>query len=193
MAEKQVTLEDLARAEAAMQEQRAAQKRAYAEGQKKLQTLTPERFHQMARQLKEGVTRYNGAARLERDLAYSETTSVTIKDANRAADYVCEVRRDPDWIRVALRTLWRLHADDAFIIEVEGLLGRAPDTDPVKLRIQGVWKDGEASWRITNEGARLDTPIDELPDRIVAAVATSEVTRLWTTAPFVELERKPGS
>src|SRR5437762_619452 len=78
MSEKQVTLEDLARAEAAAAEQRVAKKQAYLDGQKKLQTLTPERFYTFARQLKEGVTRFNGAAKLERILKYTESTAVTV-------------------------------------------------------------------------------------------------------------------
>lgn len=186
MAEKQVTLEDLARAEAALTEKRAAQKKAYVDGQKKLETLMPERFHAMAKQLKEGVSRYNGAARLERELRYVESTSVTVRDTNRVGDYVCEVRRDPDFITLALRTLWRLHADDAFVIMVEGVLGPPPDVDHVRLRIMGVFKNDQLRWRITDDGKEVDTPIDELPDRIVAAVATREITRLWATAPFVE-------
>ena len=186
MAEKQVTLEDLARAEAALIEKRAAQKKAFLDGQKRLETLTPERFFTMAKQLKEGVARYNGAAKLERELRYTETTSVTIRDTNRVGDYVCEVRRDPDVITVSLRTLWRLHAEDAFVIMVEGALGPPPDVDRVRLRINGVFKQDTLGWRITDEGKVVDTPIDELPDRIVAAVATREVTRLWATAPFLE-------
>ena len=184
MSEKQVTLEDLARAEAVADEQRIAKKKAYLEGQKKLQTLMPERFYTFARQLKDGVTRFNGAAKLERILQYTETTGVTIHDPNPHGDLVVEVRRDPNSISVALRELWRLHADDAYSIEAEGVLGRPPDVDRLQLRIQGVFQGEELRWRITSEGKQVDTPIDELPDRIVAAVATGELARLWTAAPF---------
>lgn len=186
MADKQVTLEDLARAEAAAYEQRAAKKKAYLDGQKKLETLTPERFFTFARQLKEGVARFNGAARLERLLVYKESTAVTVRDPNPNGDFVVEVRREPNWIAVALRTLWRLHADDSFVIEAEGVLGRPPDVDRLQMRIQGVFDGDQLSWRVTSDGKKVDTPIDELPDRMVAAVATAELARLWTAAPFIE-------
>ena len=100
-------------------------------------------------------------AKLERELRYTETTSVTIRDTNRVGDYVCEVRRDPDVITVSLRTLWRLHAEDAFVIMVEGALGPPPDVDRVRLRINGVFKQDTLGWRITDEGKVVFKTEDE--------------------------------
>src|SRR4051794_25259052 len=89
------TLEELARAEEQAAAQRAKNKQLYQEQQKKLRTLVPERYFTMARQVRDGVGRFNGAAKLERLLNYTETTAVTVRDKSTEADFYVEVRRDP--------------------------------------------------------------------------------------------------
>lgn len=185
MADKQVTLEDLARAEAATAELQAARKRAYREGQKQLLVETPQRFLRMARQLQQGVERFNGAARLARPLLYLDSAAVGAPELRPGADLVVEVRREPSWMVLALRSMWRLMADDALVIEADGSLGIAPQLDRVALRIQGVFRGEQLAWRVTSAGQPVDTPIDELPERMVAAVATGELSRLWVKAPFL--------
>ena len=45
------------------------------------------------------------------------------------------------------------------------------------------------TFRITSGGKQVDTPIDEIGERLVAVVATSELSRLWTAAPFIEVKK----
>ena len=187
MANKQVTLEDLARAEATAAAERTAKRQAYHDGQRQLAADTPALFFTLAQRLREGVQRFNGAAKLERALLYSESTGVTMRDAGPNAELVVEVRRDPSFVTVALRSMWRMGKEDARVIEADGQLGVAPAVDRFSLRVQGIVKGSQLGWRVTTSGRPVDAPIEELPARIVATVATGELSRLWVRAPFVNL------
>ena len=152
----------------------------------------PERFFTMARQVREGVARFNGAARLQKVLNYMESPAVTTRDPNPARDFLVEIRRDPNHCLFAMRQLWRLGQDDALIIEGEGRVGREPNVQRFKLRIDGRVRDGQLGWRITSDGKEVDTPIDEIGERLVAVVATGELSRLWTSAPFLDKPAAPA-
>jgi hypothetical protein len=191
MADKVPTLEDLARAEAQQVAQREALKKLYHQQQAQLLVEFPPRFFTLARQVREGVARFNGAAKLERDLVYSETPSVTVRDPNPSADFIVGVKRDPNHFSLALRQMRRLRLPDALIVEGEGQVGHAPSVIRFKLRIDGLYKKDVLRWRIMSDGKEVDTSIDELADRLVAVVATGELTRLWTMAPFVERRDAP--
>ena len=77
----------------------------------------------------------------------------------------------------------------AIIIEGEGSVGPQPKQERFKLRIDGLYKGDELRWRIMSDGQEIDTPIDELPERLVAVVATGELSRLWKMAPFVDKKK----
>lgn len=179
------TLEDIARAEALDVQRREEQKKAYLDGQVKILAAVPERFLTMAKQVRDGVNRFNGAAKLPRALSYTETAAVTTRDPNPAADFLVEVRRDPNVAILALRQMRRLRLPDALIIDGEGRVGVEGKQERFHVRIDGLWKDKQLVWRIMSEGKQVDTPIDELPERLVAVVATGEISRLWVTAPFM--------
>ena len=190
MAEKGPTLEDLARAEAEQIQKRDEQRKKYLEHQEKLLKDLPARFFQLARQVREGVQRFNGAAKLEKMLAYTETAAVTVRDPNPAADFVVEVKRDPNWFYLALRQMRRLQLPDAFAIEGEGSTGPEGRKERFRVRIDGQYREDVLVWRITSDYKPVDTPIDEIAERLVAVVATGELSRLWQSAPFVEKREK---
>ena len=188
-ADKPATLEDLARAEAREVAKREENARLYTAGQTRLRSEMPARFFTFARQLREGVARYNGAAKLEHPLEYSETAAVATRDTNHEGDFYVEVKRKPNSVGVALRNMHRIRGQDTFVIEGSGEAGPPSAQDKFRLRVEGVFKGTELIWRINCDGRLVDTPLDELADRLIAVVATGELTRVWTMAPFVERKK----
>src|SRR5437762_3369618 len=73
--QKPMTLEDLARMEADALKKREQSKLDRVEGEKKIVVAMPERFFSLAKQLREGVRRFNTAAPIERPLQYNESAA----------------------------------------------------------------------------------------------------------------------
>src|SRR5204862_7814723 len=84
------TLEELARAEELAAKKREANKKLYLEQIAKLRKLIHERYFNLVRLMREGAARFNGAAKLERPLAYTETIPVTVRDTSEEADFYVE-------------------------------------------------------------------------------------------------------
>lgn len=185
MADKPLTLEELARAEAAENDRRARLKKLHAENQERLRTEAPKRFYTLAKQVRDGVARFNGAAKLERVIEYTETAALTTRSVSPGEDLHLEVKREGNRFTLALHSMWRLRLPDALVIAGEGSVGVEPQTERFRLRIEGVFHEQELRWRITSDGHEVDTPIDEIADRLVSVVATGEIARLWTVAPFL--------
>jgi hypothetical protein len=191
MAEK-LTLEDLARAEAAALRERERMRLTYEEAQQQLLRELPERFFNLARGVREGVSRFNEAVRQEREpgmrsVHYEESVGVTTRSANLSTDFHFEVRRAPNKMMVLLRSMWRPGRSDALLIEGQGSVGVAPEEKHFKLRIDGmVSAQGELSYRSICDGRPLDTPLDELADRMVMVMVTGQLSRLWIKPPWTE-------
>ena len=132
-----------------------------------------------------GVKRYNGAAQLKQLLTYKESPAVTTREKNPNRDFVVWVERGANKLTLVMRNMGRVGKPDALIIEGVGVAGKPPDQDRFPLRIEGVVRDGEIGWRATCDYKEIDTGVDDLPDRLIAVIATGELTRLWTTAPFI--------
>ena len=196
MAVKPLTLEDLARAEAAALKQREQARIAYAEAQRRLVKEMPERFFALAKGIREGVQRFNEVAYKEsgpqgRMIKYEETVAVTTRDKNLGSDFVVEARRDPNRLTLALRSMWRPNRPDAFVIEGQGVLGIAPQQDAFAIRIDGIGKpDGDILYRATCNFHPIDTPLDELPERMVMVIVTGELSRLWNRPPWMDANKK---
>ena len=179
-----VSLEDLARAEAQALAAREAQKQAYLDGQKRLLLEVPALFFAMAKQLREGADRFNGAARLETVVKYRESAAVTTRDANLNADFVVELERGKNALTFLIRNMARVGKPDSLVVEAFGAVGVEPKRDRFNLRIEGQVTNGAVGWRVTCDYQPVDTTVEELPDRMVALIATGEMTRLWKTPPF---------
>jgi hypothetical protein len=191
MAEK-LTLEDLARAEAAALRERDRARLTYEEAQQQLARELPERFFDLARGVRDGVNRFNAAVRQEAEprpyaVHYEESVGVTTRSTNLSTDFNFEVRRAPHWMQLFLRSMWRPGRSDALIIEGQGSVGVKPEEKRFKLRIDGqVNAQGELSYRALCDGRLIDTPLDELADRIVMVVVTGQLSRLWIKPPWAE-------
>ncbi len=183
MAEKVTTLEELARAEAAAIKKREQAKVDYIDGQKRLVTELPEKFLALAAQAREGVKRFNNAAEIEHPVSYMESPSVTTRETTRG-DLWFEIKRKPNEVLVALRAMTRAGKPDAFIIEGNGTVGLAPMNDRFMLRIDAVIAGKETRYKIVCAKHRVDVPIEELGDRLVMVIVTSQLTRMWNTPPW---------
>jgi hypothetical protein len=185
MADKPQTLEDLARIEAAALKKRDQARLDYIEGQKRLITELPQRFFLLAQQVREGVKRFNNAAPIERPVSYIESPAVTTKDAsNMAGDFWFEVKRKPNELLVALRSMTRAGKPDSYIIEGQGTVGLAPMNDRFALRVDALIVGKEIKYKTVCARYKLDSDIDELGDRLVMVIVTSQITRLWNNAPW---------
>lgn len=185
MPEKQPTLEELAQIEAAAHQRREQMRKDYEDGQVRLAKELPERFFVLAKQVREGVRRFNTAAPIQRPLVYEESAAVTVRDPNLNGDFNLTVKRAPNTITVALRQMARTGRGDYFLIEGQGVLGIPPFVDRFRLRCDAVVRGGETVYRVLVDGKPLDSPIDELGDRLVMVVVTGQLARLWNVAPWV--------
>jgi hypothetical protein len=184
MAEKQPTLEELARTEAEALKRREQARQDYADGQKKIALEVPERFLTLAKQVREGVHRFNTAAPIERPVTYSESAAVTTRDPNTRGDFSFEVKRAPNQVVVALRQMTGTRSE-AFVIDGIGNVGMPPMVDRFRLRVDALYKEGGFKWRMSCEGRPLDITVDELGDRLVMVIVTAQIARLWNVAPWV--------
>ncbi|MSP61632.1 MAG: hypothetical protein EXR72_15120 [Myxococcales bacterium] len=184
MPEKQPTLEDLAKLEADSLKKREQARKDYMEGQTKLSAEVPERFFVLAKQIREGVRRFNGAAPIQRPVQYTESPAVTTRDSNLNGDFSLEVKRNPNQVVVSLRSMGGSKAE-SFIIEAYGSVGVAPMVDRFRLRVDGIWKESGVLWRMACDKKALDITVDELGERIVMVIVTGQITRLWNVAPWV--------
>jgi hypothetical protein len=178
-----MSLEDLARAEAAQLAARETARTAYLEGQKRLMVEVPARFLTLARQLKDAVSRFNAAATLPRPVAYAESAAVTTRDPNPERDFTVEVRRDPHRVTLSLRSMNRMMGPPAFLIEGFGIVGVAPTSERFLLRVEGIPRDGAIGWRVSSDHRTVEVAIDQLADRLVGVIATGELERMFLSAP----------
>jgi hypothetical protein len=174
-----MSLEDIARAEAAAAAEAQARGEAYREAQKRLLAEVPVRFFALARGLRDGVARFNGAAATDRPIAYRESAAVTTREPDPNRDFNLEIRRDPSSFVLTLDAMSRPHGPDALLIQGRGVLGVPPKTERFLLRVEGLPRDGDIDWRVSCDFRTVEAPLDELPDRLVAVVATGELDRLY--------------
>lgn len=187
-----VTLEDLARAEAASLRERDRARLTYEEAQQQLVRELPEHFFELARGVREGAKRFNEAVRQENPprphaVHYEESVGVTTRSSDLSTDFNFLVRRPPNGLQLFLRSMWRSGRSDALIIDGQGSVGVKPEEKRFQLRIDGqVNAQGELSYRSLCDGQLIDTPLDQLADRIVMVVVTGQLSRLWIKPPWTE-------
>jgi hypothetical protein len=184
-------LEELARFEARALAEHEAKRRAWAAAQERFVAEVPERFHALAKELRRSVERWNRAAQVPRPARYEESAAVTSGERAPWADLHLEVRRDPSRLSLALREMQRHGRPPALIIDGTLATGYAPDGERTSLRIEPFDDHGRTAWRVGAGGARLDVAIDELPERLVAAVVTGDARRLRGIEPPKEPPSEP--
>jgi hypothetical protein len=123
------------------------------------------------------VTRWNKAAVLPRTMYYAPSAAVSRRSLDPNHDLVVEVRRDPAHLVLALRRMNRTGRPDALMIEGAGAVGVHEKRERFDVRLEPLPTE-KTSWRLTISGQKFDGVVDELPERLVAAIGTGELKHL---------------
>ncbi len=170
MADKRDTLEELARREAdALKEREETRVRARLSAER-LAREVPERFFTLARELREAVHRFNGAADPQLRLSWRESAALAARDPNLNADFNLSFGRTGVEVVVSLNAMSRSGRPDAYLIEASAKLR----DDSFLLRGEGFVDGKEVGYRISIDFKRMPWPIDELADRLVKAVVKND-------------------
>ncbi len=166
------TLEQIAKKEAKYEQERAEAREALAANADKVAKAVPERFFELAKDLREAVNRFNTAGDPSRRLSWRESPALTTHDSNLNADFNLSFGREKVEVTVALNAMGRTGKPDAYLIEGSGRL----NNEPFMLRVDGMVKKGEkaVSYRMTLNYRRLEFPVDELAERLVLATVKQE-------------------
>lgn len=192
MAEKPLTLEDLARGEAAELKKREQSRKAYTEAQKRLVTELPARFMELGRAVRDGVRRFNDTAykesgNLVRGVRYEESVAMTARDPNLGGEVYFRIARAPNSLTMTLRTMTRAGKCDAYVMDGRGSVGVPPTEQGFVIRIEALVRaSGDITYRATCNGDKIDTPLEDMPDHLVALVVTGQLSRLWIVPPWTE-------
>jgi hypothetical protein len=172
MPEKRETLEEFAKREADAEQEREELHAAFVAGREQLSKAVPERFFQLAQELRDAVKRFNGAAAAEKKLTWSESSALAARDPNLQADFSLEFGRTGANVQVALNAMSRSGGPDVFLIEASGQLR----DDRFLVRVEGwVEKTRKITYRISVNFKRMSYPIEELAERLVMACVRSDV------------------
>jgi hypothetical protein len=174
MAEKRETLEDLARREKDAEQERNDQRAEMLVSAERLAKEVPERFFQLATDLKQAVMRFNAAADPQKRLNWRESVSLAGRDPNPNADFNLAFGRTGAEILVALNALGRSGRPDVFLIEASGKI----QEDGFMLRAEGFVKDKKAQYRISIDFKRTTWTIDELAERLVRCAVKASLSPL---------------
>jgi hypothetical protein len=171
MGEKRETVEELAKAEAAYDQELAHMREVSLANSGKLAEEVPKTFFEFCGMLRETVRRFNSAADPSRRLTWRESAALASRDPNLNADFNCELSRGELSVVVALNVMGRSGKPDVYIIEGTGRLG----PDRYLLRIEGfITKKGDVAYRIMVDFHRLECTLEELAERLVISVIKGE-------------------
>jgi hypothetical protein len=176
--EKRETLEEIAQREAEA-ERRAADARAmHLANAERIAKEVPERFLQLAKDVREHVARFNAVADPQKRLTWEESTALAARDPNLNADFHLTFGRPGADCTMALTAMSRSTGPDVYLIEISGKLHE----DSFLMRLEGAVLRGEKGpeigWRIFLNLRRVERPLDELADRVVRAVVKADVSLL---------------
>ena len=167
------TLEQVAKKEAKYEQEKEEAREAYLANAEKVAKAVPERFFELAKELKQAVSRFNEAGDPQRRLSWRESPALTTRDSNLNADFNLSFGRDKVEVVVALNAMGRSGKPDAFVIEGNGRLKE----EPFVLRVAAMVKRGEkaVSYRMTINYRQLQFPIEELAERMVLATVKQDI------------------
>jgi hypothetical protein len=175
MGEKRETVEDLAKQEAAYEQELAQLREVSLANSGKLAQEVPKTFFEFCGMLRETVRRFNSAADPNRRLTWRESAALASRDANLNADFNCEVSRGELGVSVALNVMGRSGKPDVYIIEGWGRLG----PDRFLLRVEGfITREGNVAYRIMLDFRRLECTLEELAERVVKSVIKGDYKQM---------------
>ena len=174
MAEKRESLEDVARREKDAELERSEQRAEMTANAERLAKEVPQRFFQLATDLKQAVMRFNAAADPQKRLNWRESVSLAARDTNPNADFNLAFSRTNVEILVSLNALGRSGRPDVFLIEASGKLPEGG----FMLRAEGFVKNKKSEYRISIDFKRTSWTIDELADRLVMSAVKASLSPL---------------
>ena len=107
-----------------------------------------------------------------------ETANVTLNDPTTGDGMRVRVSRKNSYFDLMLRMVRRSGKSDIPLIEGYGSLGRELIRTETLLRIEGWLDKGQLIFWVSLDFKRRSIPLEELPDRIVMAVASHDYTLL---------------
>lgn len=141
----------------------------------------PPLFLRLAQAIREAMQRYNSSipnSVAGPALSYRETPAVSSGKAAVGHELYLSLWRRADHFDMHLHTMTRAQGQDVPIIEGWGDLGRDYRAR-VTVRIDGWIDRGQTIFWLSIDGRRVSFPLEELPERIVMAVARGDATYLW--------------
>lgn len=111
-------------------------------------------------------------------ISWYETANVSLRDVISGDGMRVRVQRINSSFDLLLKMVHRAGREDLPIIEGYGSIGREQIRTETLMRIEGFVEKGKAKYRYSQDFKRLDLPLEEVPDRIVMAVAAHDYTLL---------------
>lgn len=175
MGEKRETLEQLARREADAEREREARRQQLLANAERLAKEVPQRFFQLVDELRAALERFNGAADPSRRISWRESAALAARDtSNLNADFNCALERPGAEVVLVLQSLGRAGKPDAYLMQASGRLR----DDGFLLRVEGFVPKKDVEYRVSVNFRRTPYGIDELAERLVRAVVTTQVNEL---------------
>jgi hypothetical protein len=144
-----------------------------------LPTAVPACYQELVAGLRSAVRAFNSslAEIPDRPLArvgWFETPNVALRDALTGDGMRVRVSRNNSYFDLMLRLVSRSGMPDIPLIEGHGWIGRELVRNEVLMRIEGWVENGKVRFSYSLDFKRLQIPMEEVPDRIVMAVASHD-------------------
>ncbi len=173
---------DYAKREMAEIADRERKKQVFLEAQARIAVELPARFFALAEKVRSEVDTFNKIIDPTRRISLRESAGLAARADHTRAELNLTVSRKGAEAWIGLSELMRLgRAPTAYIVEARITLTRAR----VRVRVDGLPKDGEVRYRVTIDGKEGPIGLDELPSRIVLAIAKDDPTVLGATPDAV--------
>jgi hypothetical protein len=148
-----------------------------------LSTAVPEKYLELVDGLRNAVREFNEKLVEIPDqplvrLGWYESPNVTLRDAVTGDGLRVRVSRQKSYFDFLLRMIARSGKSDIPLIEGYGSIGRELIRTETLLRIEGWVQNGQVTFWVSFDFKRRLIPVDEIPDRIVMAVAGHDYSLL---------------
>lgn len=111
-------------------------------------------------------------------LVWYESPNVTLRDTANADGMRVRVSRGSSYFDMLLRMISRSGKADIPLIEGHGSIGRDVHRTDTMMRIEGWVEGSQVRFWLSIDFKRLDIALEEVPDRIVMAVASHDYSLL---------------
>mgnify|MGYP003596753463 CR=1 FL=1 len=188
---------DIAKSDSATAMRTANLRRDFKLRANTLNTAVPEKYLALVDLLRSAVNTFNGALVEIKDkpiphIKWTESPNVALREPAAGDGMRVRIERQQSSFELILRFVNRSGQPPVPLIEGAGLFGRDPvNKQKTLIRIEGWIDDGEVEYIISQDFKRQKFALDELPDRIVMAVATHDLQRIPRFIPTSSMRKPP--